>query len=178
MELIRRIVLERDSAGTPIALEVARSFLEAGDSQLPYFLEDHLLGLREQRPGLFGKAPNCSSSANASALCTLFIQHCRYIDACNLVTRILMGGDSEGGARKAMSASRIPEKGNIDFVPYNMIDMLWDLVDKTLRQGSVSESTKSQLRVSRMKMEDALKFHFSLLKISEEGLRSARALAN
>jgi hypothetical protein len=178
MELIRRIVLDRDSAATPIALEVARSFLENGDSHLPYFLEDHLLGLSERRPGLFGKTPNGSSSANASALCALFIQRCRYIDACNLVTQILMGGDSEGEARKAMSASRIPEKGNIDFVPYNMIDMLWDLVDKTLRQGSVSESTKSQLRISRMKMEDALKFHFSLLKISEEGLRSARALAN
>jgi hypothetical protein len=89
-----------------------------------------------------------------------------------------MGGDREGEARKAMSASRIPEKGNIDFVPYNVIDMLWELVDKTLRQGSISESTKSQLRVSRMKMEDALAFHFNLLKISDEGLRSARALAN
>jgi hypothetical protein len=55
MELIRRIVLDRHSAGTPIALEVARSFVEIGDSQLPYFLEDHLLGLSEQRSGLFGK---------------------------------------------------------------------------------------------------------------------------
>lgn len=178
MELIRRIVLDRDSSGTPIALEVARTFLEMSNSQLPYFLEDHLLGLSEQRSGLFGKTPKSSSSANASALCTLFIHHCRYIDACHLVTRTLMGGDTEGEARKAMSVSRIPEKGNIDFVPYNMIDMLWELVDKTLRQGSISESTKSQLRVSRMKMEDALKFHFNLLKISEEGLRSARALAN
>ena len=172
------MVLVRPSAGSPFGLEVGRVFVGIGDSQLPCFLEDHLLGLSEQRSGLFAKTSKGSSSANASALCTLFIQHCRYIDACDLVTRTLMGGDTEGEARKAMSVSRIPEKGNIDFVPYNMIDMLWELVDKTLRQGSISESTKSQLRVSRMKMEDALKFHFNLLKISEEGLRSARALAN
>ncbi|KAI2513765.1 hypothetical protein MHU86_548 [Fragilaria crotonensis] len=110
-------------------------------------------------------------------MCTLYIQYGRYVDACNLVTRVLTAGEIEGNARKALSASRIPEKGDIDFVPYNKIDLLWDLVDQALRQGSIDESTKSKLRVSRLKMEEALKLHFSLLKISEEGLRSARALA-
>ena len=105
------------------------------------------------------------------------MHHGRYVAARNLVTRVLTGGDDEANARKGLSVSRVPEQGNIDFVPYNKIDSLWDLVECALRQGSIDESTKSQLRVSRMKMEDALKLHFSLLKISEEGLRSARALA-
>ena len=178
MELIRQIVLDRDAAATPIALQVAGCFLQQSDAQLPQWLQDHLLGLGEEQAGLFGKMPKGTSRANAPALCTLYMQNGRYVDACNLVTKVLMGGDSEGQARKSTAASRVPEKGNMDFVPYNKIDMLWDLVDHALRQGSIEESTKSQLRVSRMKMEDALKLHFSLLKISEEGLTSARALAN
>ena len=177
MELIRKIVLNRDSAATPIALQVAGAFLEMSNAQLPHWLENHLTGIGDETPGLFGKTLKGKSRANASALCTLYMHHGRYVAACNLVTRVLTGGDDEANARKGLSVSRVPEQGNIDFVPYNKIDLLWDLVERALRQGSIDESTKSQLRVSRMKMEDALKLHFSLLKISEEGLRSARALA-
>lgn len=176
-ELIRQIVLDRDSAATPIALKVARAFLDLSDAQLPCWLDNHLAGTCDQAPGLFGNTFKGKSRADASALCTMYMQYGRYVDACNLVTRVLTCGETEGNTRKALSFSRVPEKGDIDFVPYKKIDLLWDLVDRALRQGSIDESTKSKLRVSRLKMEEALKLHFTLLKISEEGLKSARALA-
>lgn len=85
------------------------------------------------------------------------------MDACDLVSKVLVG---DGKERNTMAASRVPEKGDIDFVPYNKIDLLWNLVDTALRQGATNEPTKSQLRISRMQMEDALQFHSKLLKIA------------
>jgi hypothetical protein len=175
MEMIRQIVLDQDSAATPIALEVAGCFLDYSDGALPKWLEDYLAGLGKNEGGLFGKSPKGTTRGDPSGLCTLYMKRGRYVDACNLVSKVLVG---DGKERNTMAASRVPEKGDIDFVPYNKIDLLWNLVDTALRQGETDEPTKSQLRISRMKMEDALQSHFSLLKISEEGLASARALGS
>jgi hypothetical protein len=176
MELIRMIVDRRDTSASPIALEVAEFFLSKSVARLPQWLEDHLGGVDSIIGGLFGKSRNSTSRHNPSALCTLYTKKGRYVEACDLVTRVLVGPEG-GKVRRSNAASRVPEKGNIDFVPYPKIDLLWNLIDQSLRQGDIDEETMSQLRVSRLKMEQALEFHFSLLKISEEGLTSARALA-
>lgn len=177
MTLIRNVVLNRDQAGDPIALEVADAFLKTSDAALPKWLENCLIGLDSTRNGLFGNIVKKSRQyADPSALCTLYMQRGRHVDACNLVSKILFGGD-DGKQMKSMAASRVPENGGLVFVPYNKIDILWNLIEHALRQGDLYESTKSELRISRMRMEQALEFHFNMLKISEEGLGSARALA-
>mmetsp|Transcript_40667 Transcript_40667/g.46222 ORF Transcript_40667/g.46222 Transcript_40667/m.46222 type:complete len:1642 (-) Transcript_40667:215-5140(-) len=173
MVLIRQIVLNRDRAADPIALEVADELLKLSDAALPRWLESRLSG--EVSNSLFTNIKETQCFADPSALCTLYMEQGRYVDACNLVSKILFGKDN-GKLRKSTASFLVPEKGGLIYVPYNKIDLLWNLVDNALRLGDIAESIKSQLRVSRLRMEQALEFHFSLLKISEDGLKSARVL--
>jgi len=176
MALIRNIVLNHDQPGDPIALEVADEFLKKSDAALPKWLENHIVDSNSTRSGLFGNVTKKSTHyADPSALCTLYMQRGRYVDACNLVSKILIGAD-DGKHMKSVAASRVPENGGLVFVPYNKIDLLWNLVEHCLRQSEINEFAKSNLRVSRLKMEEALAFHFRMLSVSEAGLASARAL--
>ena len=81
-----------------------------------------------------------------------------------------------GPSRETRAPSRLPEKGDIDFVPYAKIDVLWNLIDKALSDPTVSAREKGKLKESRKTMETSLEKHFELMKISEAGMRSARAL--
>ena len=76
----------------------------------------------------------------------------------------------------AESRTRLPEKGDIRFVPYKKIDVLYDLMERTLRQPGVEKELQVQLRTSQQKLVTALKQHFDEIKRDEMGLRSARVV--
>jgi hypothetical protein len=62
-------------------------------------------------------------------------------------------------------------------VPYNKIDILWNLSEIALARGDFDEVDEQRLLDSRALLEESLAKHFTALKISEEGQRSARALS-
>jgi hypothetical protein len=68
----------------------------------------------------------------------------------------------------------LPEKGEMDFVPYNKIDLLYNLVDSALEdkyEGTLAnEELRSMVINAREKMVDSLENHLELLQISESGM--------
>ena len=79
--------------------------------------------------------------------------------------------------RKLSSANRLPEKGNMDCVPYTKIDFLYNLMGVIASRKGISLEAKEELLSSRNSLESCLETHFRLLKISEEGLHSARIVS-
>jgi hypothetical protein len=154
--------------------------LEQGgdDVKLPSWLENLLLGTEvSSSSGLFAKRATPGSgvySGNPSALLTLYMEKGMFVEACNIVTLTLTGHNT--GLRESGAASRLPEKGDIDFVPYQTIDLLWNLIEVLLSKKKFSKVKESEISDSRDRMEFALEKHFTLLNISEMGLKSARAL--
>lgn len=186
MELVRNLTLSYSSAETPVALDVATCFLDqqGGCGQMPAWLERVLIGADEGSPslsgGLFARRSKSGSSVylgDPSALLTLYTKRGMFVEACNIVTVTLSGlGSQENGSRESRASSRLPEKGDIDFVPYRKIDILWNLIDFALSNHKVDASEGKLITLARDKMEAALEKHFALMKISELGMRSARAL--
>jgi hypothetical protein len=110
-----------------------------------------------------------------SFLLTLYIHHGMLEEACRVVCAVLAGPDYS--FREHVAQNRLPENGEIDFVPYKKIDLLWNLIERVLQKGTLSEEHARRLSDARLKMEKAVEKHFQLLEISEMGIRSARALA-
>jgi hypothetical protein len=81
-------------------------------------------------------------------------------------------------SRESRAPARLPEKGEIDFVPYDKIDVLWTLIDRACSNHLIGSKEKKTLQESRDAMENALEKHFELMGISELGSRSARALTS
>jgi hypothetical protein len=186
MALIRKLTLAYSTAETPVALDVAACFLdEEGEcAQVPAWLERLLIGAdacsSSHSSGLFARRPKPGSGVylgDPSALVSLYTKRGMFAEACDVVTATLSGlEDQETGSRESRASSRLPEKGDIDFVPYQTIDVLWNLIDLVLTRGKVGKDEENHIRQSRDKMESALEKHFALMKISEVGMRSARAL--
>jgi hypothetical protein len=180
LTLVRKITLAHSTAETPVALDVASGILEQKeDAKLPSWLENLLLGVEASNhyDGLFVKRPVLGSSAysgNPSALVTLYMKHGMFVEACNIVTWTLSGGACPCGTREDKASSRLPEKGEVDFVPYQTIDLLWNVIEVVL--SKVKNGLAQETRDSRDRMEAALEKHFALLQISEMGIKSARAL--
>jgi hypothetical protein len=106
----------------------------------------------------------------------LYIKHHQYGEACDVVTTLL-------SKQRALHSYRLPEKGSIDYVPYDLIDMLWNMIESIIASNSSTPSEDAraqvQLLLKRRKcMEQALESHFESLKTSEEGLISARRLSH
>jgi hypothetical protein len=161
---------------------VAGSLLdEQGNAiPLPTWLERLLLlGIdNDDAPGLFARRPQTGSSVylgDPSALLSLYTKRGMYHEAFAASAALLAGPD--GTSREGKASSRLPEKGNIDYVPYNKIDILWNLSEIALKRGDFGEVDEQRLLDSRALLEESLAKHFTALKISEEGQRSARALA-
>jgi hypothetical protein len=185
MALIRKLTLAYSTAETPVALDVAFSFLEQGEhAQVPAWLERLLMGAdvssSSQSSGLFSRRPkpgSCVYLGDPSALVSLYTKRGMFVEACNIVTATLSGVEGyEGGSRESRAASRLPEEGEIDFVPYQTIDLLWNLIELVLSKRVIGRSEKKSISGARGKMKAALEKHFALMKISEVGMRSARAL--
>ena len=172
--LVQRLTVDYTTAECPVALEVADCMLDSGE--LPSWL-DHLLvhGCgNSSDSGLFAKRPSAGASVylgDPSALLSLYMKRGMYIDACRVVSSVL---DASG--RESKAPSRLPEKGDMDFVPYNKIDLLWNLIEVTLADGVLDKAQGDAIVEAREQMEQSLERHFELLNISEMGLKSARAL--
>lgn len=182
--LVQKLTCLHTNAEHPIGLEVANFFLDfdARISKLPCWLEQLMMGNPTDSVspgGLFGgrPKPGCARVylGDPSALLTLYTRQGMLLEACNVVTTVLLS-DQGAKSREERAPSRLPEKGDIDFVPYKKIDILWSLIEKTISAGYVEDSTKSELRQAQDSVAQALERHFALLQISEVGIRSARIL--
>lgn len=185
MALLQAVTTEYTSASMPVALDVARSFLNR-EYRVPSWLDSLLLWgadaatLKAPTSGLFARRRGHADVADGSAymgdpaaLLRYYTESGRYIDACRVVTSLLDSQNRSGNA-----PNRLPEKGNTDFVPYNAIDSLWTFVDAAARIDSAKDPKRAKmLREAQRSMKAALENHFRLLKVSEEGLLSARAIS-
>ena len=188
MELTRKLTTISTSANSPVALEVAEILLDLDPSRssLPVWLERLLLGVKgdPDSPGLFSKRPSGDVSeynGDPTGLLGLYIKQGMYVKACDVVSWILTGTVLDGDglrSRESRAPARLPEKGEIDFVPYDKIDLLWTLIDRACSNPLIASTEKKKLQESRNAMENALEKHFDLMGISELGSRSARALSS
>jgi hypothetical protein len=136
--------------------------------------DDSLSGLFARRRPRQRQSPKLDSyyMGDPSSLVQTYMMAGMYARACHVVTTVL-----SCDAQKANVASRLPEKGNMDFVPYDKIDTLYNLIGIALENGAISSPKNvKEVEDARDAMVVALKNHFESLRISELGLTSARAL--
>lgn len=189
MELVRNITTSHTTAEFPLATRVADVLLESDQScsQLPSWLERLLKGEDSfdvvAADGLFARRAirgNCKYLGDPSALLNVYMKWGMYVAACNVVTSVLSGKSAEEvgfASRQSKAPSRLPEKGDLDFLPYRMFDILWEMIDIVVKNKRAGPDEICELRVARKKMEESLEMHFELMKISEMGANSARALS-
>jgi hypothetical protein len=164
-----------------LGLKVANSIL-GKDAELPMWLKELcIFGVPNDEgsnDGLFAQLGKGSCGiADPAGLMRLYIKYHQYGEACNVVTKLL------SRQRTTLAAScRLPEKGSIDYVPYDLIDMLWDMIESIITSHSCTPSDGVHAQVQmllkkRQCMDQALTSHFESLKISEDGLSSARVIS-
>ena len=95
-----------------------------------------------------------------------------YEEACRVVTEALAVDD-----QSPLAANRLPEMGNVYFVPYSKIDMLNNLITVSVDRGMYNTEHTARLAQAQEDLQNTLSRHFELLKVSELGLKSARALS-
>ena len=173
MELLRRATLRYSSASCPLAIEVAERLLDLSHYRigLPLWLQYFLIGIHGEEPGLFAKTGRSKKLGDPSGLMGLYLKRGLYEEACDVVSTILFEK-----SRETQASSRLPEKGDIDFVPYQKIDLLWFLVQDAIEAGQLLPEESETLLASRTRMEQSLVKHFDLMKISDMGMQSARIL--
>jgi len=176
LALIEKLTMIHSNAEIPLALDVAASFLaDERNTKLPVWLERLLLGAEKNVTG-GAFAPRTKSNSRGylgdpSALLQMYTNQGMFADACKVVTVIL--GDKD---RASQAASRLPEKGNLDCVPYRSIDLLWNLIEIACSKGAYDYDEKSRIMMARQDMERAIEKHYECMKVSELGMRSARML--
>lgn len=179
--LIRKLTLSYNTAEIPVAVDIGKFFLdEGGAAHLPIWLERLLMGADTQldEAGLFAPRHSAGSDVflgDPAALLTMYIERGMLFDACGVVTSVLKGfGRTDSRASRA--PNRLPENGDIDFVPYQSIDLLWNVIEIAISKGVYNKVELEEILQSRGQMEEALKKHFEYMKITEMGMRSARLL--
>ena len=183
MNLLQQYTTVHSKRCPGLGLKVAKSILavEDGVSELPMWLKELCIfgipGDDESKGGLFAKAAGKGYAGfpDPAGLMRLYIKHHQYGEACDVVTTLL-------SKQRALHSYRLPEKGSIDYVPYDLIDMLWNVIESIIASNSStpSEDLRAQVQLllkKRKCMEQALESHFESLKTSEEGLISARRLS-
>jgi len=172
MEVLRRLVIEYSCPNNTLATDVAISLLHGLNAQLPQWLIDTLM-IKIKREGLFGNVESSSTStgSNPASLLHLLIDHGLYVQACETIHSVFQ---CHHESRKNEAVSRFPEKGHCDFVPYNLIDVLFTLIEEDIKVCSTNR--KVLLLSARDRMQEVLQRHFNLMKVSEVGMLSARAL--
>ena len=153
-----------------IAIGVAETLLAfKPEVHLPKWLTMLLTGVDSSICGLFASHSLRNSKADPASLLRLFMKYGCYIEACDLVSNILADP-----RRRTFVTKRIPEKGDVDFVPYHDIDLLWVVSEKAVNLCD----DPSSLSKARLRMVAALENHFQLAKYSQEAIMSARAVAH
>ena len=186
MALLESITTQYTTGEVPVAKQVAQCIMLEHRScveVLPQWLSSLLTVGQEgptDSPGLFAKrnkAGQNSFMGDPAALLEIYMLSGAYHLACELVSSVLTIPD-----RTKTAASRLPEKGFVEFIPYNKVDMLYNLIDAALAKedtGSLPDAhMRDKVRASRDNMVTALEKHFDLLRLSEAGMGSARALAH
>jgi len=153
-----------------IAICVAETLLTSANDyeDLPIWLTSLLTGGDSSVEGLFASRSLCNPKADPAALLRLLIRFGFYIQACHLVSTVLANPK-----RRDIATSRVPEKGGIDYVPYDDIDMLWKISGKAV---TLYQDPKFLIS-ARNKMARSLEQHFNWAKLSKDSLTSARAIA-
>jgi hypothetical protein len=181
MNLLRQYTTVYSQSCNDLALHVAGSMLliSEGTYCLPQWLKDLCtFGVDSDGNtdgGLFAYPKRNDQVANPASLIRLYMEYHRYKEACDVVVSVLSRRNGQ------LSSSRLPEKGCIDFLPYDLIDSLYAVISNIT--GSVTsddplvQNKLVALQLAQSGMEKALVTHFKLLKLSEEGLKSARALS-
>jgi hypothetical protein len=182
MHYARELTVKFTSSEQPIAVEVAKAMLDIHRPAKPLqpWLEELLLTGTDKSdlPGLFARRRKRGTDGyigDPSVLLSLYTTRGLYQDACRIVTTVLAG--SGNNYREDVAPLRLPEKGEMDFVPYNKIDYLWNLIDISLKKNILKREESRKLEEARLQMKGSLEKHFDLTKISEMGQMSARALA-
>ncbi|KAL7435955.1 hypothetical protein ACHAXH_003008 [Discostella pseudostelligera] len=191
MDLLQQYTIVHSKRCRGLGLNVARAILKEGNgmSNLPAWLIElctfGLPGDGNQEGGLFVRtAEKGSGIADPAGLMRLLIQNHQYGEACDVASSILSKREKTSSClRDTGACSRLPEKGSIDYIPYDLIDMLWDMIESIITSHSPSfcKDVRSQvqsLTKKRYCLEQSLETHFESLKLSEEGLVSARRLAS
>ena len=189
MNLLQQYVTVYSKRCRGLALSVARAILRSagGTSGLPRWLKDLcMFGTPAAGDlsvyGSFAQqrckgTDNSRDNADPAGLIRVFMEYGKYEQACSVVISIFSVTFAQADA-----SSRLPEKGSIDYVPYDLIDNLWNSIERIVRKTPSETGARkdeiSSLLQCRGRMEDALKNHFESLKTSEEGLQSARALSH
>jgi len=194
MDLLKQYTSVYSMRCCGLALAVASAILqiEDGPSELPLWLKDFcvfgtiIADDKASGDGLFAQqaSSNDNVTADPAGLMRLFIKHHQYGEACDVVVSLL--SKRQKSHSQNAPSTRLPEKGNIDYVPYDLIDMLWNMIDSIINSPAASSSrasddAKSQIKsltVKRTRMENAIEKHLESLRISEEGLKSARRLSS
>jgi len=184
MDLLQQYTTVYSKRCHRLGLNVADAILKEV-SELPLWLRDlcmfDVTSSGSSKNGLFAQrndGQGRAAVADPTALMRLYIKHHQYGEACGVVTSILSTEESSD------SSTRLPERGNIVNVPYDLIDMLWDMIESIITSNSSSTSSddvKSRVQAlinKRSSMEKALENHFDNIKTNEEGLKSARRLVN
>eukprot|EP00554_Chaetoceros_debilis_P004514 CAMPEP_0194080240 /NCGR_PEP_ID=MMETSP0149-20130528/6289_1 /TAXON_ID=122233 /ORGANISM="Chaetoceros debilis, Strain MM31A-1" /LENGTH=2026 /DNA_ID=CAMNT_0038761911 /DNA_START=189 /DNA_END=6269 /DNA_ORIENTATION=- len=169
MGLLRLYVERYAKEDKKVAIELAEKLLDLENAKLPIWLQDLVIGQRGA-DGLFAN----NGVGNPTALLNLFIRNGLYVDACQLVSEVILGDKNKDRDRAA--TSRLPELGNIDYVPYDVIDRLWNVIETHLRTSGGHSLLDQKLLNARQSVETALEKHFNLMQLSEMGMLSARAL--
>ena len=182
MNLLRQYTTTYFQSCTGLCLHVARSifFMSRGTYALPRWLvELCTFGVSSEdivRNGLFASCQQKKQVADPAGLVHLLMEYHRYYEATEVVLSVLSKRNSQ-----LAPSSRLPEKGSIDFIPYNMIDALYYYIDTIIttakRTNFEVENHVKALELVKRRLEKALMKHFEMMKLSEEGLTSARALA-
>jgi hypothetical protein len=181
MNLLHQYTTSYSKRCQGLGLSVASAIFKVsgGHAALPIWLKDLcMFGSSATGSNLFAQRNGSDSSvANPSGLIRLLIANHKYQDACDVVTAIL-----SSQASRPNPSSRLPEKGSIDYVPYDLIDTLWDIIE-VIASHSASETDMNQKKIqcllkSRACMEKSLVRHFERCKLSEDGLLSARRLTS
>ena len=123
----------------------------------------------------FAPRSSDASDENAPALMRLYTEYGLYVDALKVAITCL--GTKEERAKSALDN----DMASLQFhVPYNALDLLFELVDETLDGGLgysvMLEADREELRRYRGEAEGRLREHFELLKIVQEneGANKAR----
>ena len=178
-ETVKRFGSSQNGLALFVASELLR--IEEGRGDLPLWLTT-MLGGGGSANSLFATLSpgEGDSDENAPGLLRLYMEWGLYVEALVLVRDCLSSGQ-DFEARKNKALTTPPEKGGVDFVPYNTIDVLFELVDETLGGGlggaDLSQESAETLQKARDDAEAAIRQHFKVLKLGEEALSSARALS-
>eukprot|EP00529_Nitzschia_sp_RCC80_P002694 CAMPEP_0113454898 /NCGR_PEP_ID=MMETSP0014_2-20120614/8100_1 /TAXON_ID=2857 /ORGANISM="Nitzschia sp." /LENGTH=1874 /DNA_ID=CAMNT_0000346317 /DNA_START=2263 /DNA_END=7887 /DNA_ORIENTATION=- /assembly_acc=CAM_ASM_000159 len=187
--LVKNITSSYSSSTASLAEALANSFLELNENAvLPVWLERMLVGADVSGSfvgvGTAAFAPRSMAdfdgyAGNPQGLISIYISHGMLVEACNLVSEILSGfGTDDPHEFATKNSSRLPEKGDIDYVPYKNIDLVWNLIEIATKQnGNCPPEYKTRALAARDKMEQALKKYIENSRITEMGLQSARATA-